>query len=335
MSIAEDGLSPSDFAATAERAVAACASLDVAARGKRLAGDGLLGVLAAPEVGGLGLPLAFAVPVVAAAEAELLAFPLMESMLVARHAAVETVVNGSAVATIAWNGKVDATSRGSAIELYGVVGAVPAAEAADLLLIRIDQDRVALVDMRTTGVALEGAPGIDLTVPSHVARLDGVTIEPEALLATGSWQALQADACLLRAAAIMGGAERCLALASEHAVQRRQFGHALCYNQAIRHALARHKLVLEGIRHSLARCLALGPNASDIQRKAVFLAAAAGGVGIAEGALQVFGAMGFTWGMPLHRHIRRIRSLQAQGSEQGLAALGRQLIAEVPAALHG
>ena len=100
----------------------------------------------------------------------------------------------------------------------------------------------------------------------------------------------------------------------------------------IRHSLARHKLVLEGMRHSIERCLALGANAGEMQREAVFLAATAGGVTVAEGALQVFGAMGFTWDMPLHRHIRRIRSLAAQGPDGGLAALGRQLVAEVPAA---
>ena len=71
-----------------------------------------------------------------------------------------------------------------------------------------------------------------------------------------------------------------------------------------------------------------------MQREAVFLAATAGGVAIAEGALQVFGAMGFTWDMPLHRHIRCIRSFAAQGPGDGLAALGRQLVAEVPAAVQ-
>lgn len=338
MDVVQDSLSPADFAATAERAVAACAGLDLPAQAARLASDGLLGVLADPGIGGLGLPLPFAVPAATAAQAGLLAFPLIEGVLVARHGgamreAAQAVVDGSAVATVAWRGEVRAASRGSAVELTGAVGAAPAASRADFLLVRVDQNRAALVDVRASGVTVEEPSGIDLAIPDHTVRLDGVSIAQDTLLPTGSWRALSADAGLLKAAAVMGSAERCLALACEHAGQRRQFGHALCYNQAIRHALARHKLVLEGIRHSIERCLALGANAGEMQREAVFLAAAAGSIAIAEGALQVFGAMGFTWDMPLHRHIRRIRSLQAQGQEGALAALGRRLIAEVPAAL--
>lgn len=339
MDVVQEGLSPADFAATAERAVAACADLDLRAQAARLASDGLLGVLADPEVGGLGLPLPFAVPVAVAAQAGLLAFPLVEGVLAARHAgalreAAQAVVEGSAVATVAWRGEVKAAVHGNAVELSGAVGAAPAASRSDFLLVRVDHDRAALVDVRAPGVTVEEPSGIDVSIPDHTVRLDGVGVAKDRVLATGSWRTLRDDASLLKAAAVMGSAERCLALACEHAGQRRQFGHALCYNQAIRHSLARHKLVLEGIRHSIERCLALGANAGEMQREAVFLAATAGGVTIAEGALQVFGAMGFTWDMPLHRHIRRIRSLAAQGQEGGLAALGRQLVAEVPAALQ-
>jgi alkylation response protein AidB-like acyl-CoA dehydrogenase len=337
MDVVQDGLSPADFAATAERAVAACAGLDLRDQAARLAGDGLLGVLADPEVGGLGLSLPFAVPVATAAQAGLLAFPLAEGVLVALHAgtareAAQAVVEGAAVATVAWRGQVQGASRGNAVALSGTVGAAPAASRSDFLLVRVDHDRAALVEVRAPGVTVEEPSGIDLAIPDYTVRLDGVSIAKDLVLATGSWRALSADAGILRAAAVMGSAERCLALACEHAAQRRQFGHALCYNQAIRHSLARHKLVLEGMRHSIERCLALGANAGEMQREAVFLAATAGGVTVAEGALQVFGAMGFTWDMPLHRHIRRIRSLAAQGPDGGLAALGRQLVAEVPAA---
>ena len=47
MTTIDDGLSPADFAATAARAVAACKDLSVAEQGALLAGDGLLGVIAA------------------------------------------------------------------------------------------------------------------------------------------------------------------------------------------------------------------------------------------------------------------------------------------------
>src|SRR5262245_6715567 len=83
MSMAE-GLQPDEFAATAARAVTACAGLDLREQAQKLAGDGLLGVIADEEVGGLSLSLDFAVPVIAAAHSGLLAFPLLETVLVGR-----------------------------------------------------------------------------------------------------------------------------------------------------------------------------------------------------------------------------------------------------------
>jgi hypothetical protein len=83
MTTMDERLSPADFASTASRAVAACMGLSGAEQGARLARDGLLGVIAAESVGGLDLPLSFAVPVVAAASAGLLAFPLLENILLA------------------------------------------------------------------------------------------------------------------------------------------------------------------------------------------------------------------------------------------------------------
>ena len=80
-----DELDPKDFEDTARAAVEACAtSGDCAGRARVLADAGLLGVIAPEEAGGLGLPLKYAVPVAGAAGAGLLAFPLIESLLLAR-----------------------------------------------------------------------------------------------------------------------------------------------------------------------------------------------------------------------------------------------------------
>src|SRR3954470_18562875 len=128
MAMTDDGLSPDDFAATAARAIAACAGRNARAQARCLADDGLLGVLACEDVGGLGLPLAFAVPVVTAASAGLLGFPLPESILVARllqqqlPQVAEAVVSGSTCVTIAWAGQVTALPKHDSLVLNGWVG---------------------------------------------------------------------------------------------------------------------------------------------------------------------------------------------------------------------
>ena len=97
---------------------------------------------------------------------------------------------------------------------------------------------------------------------------------------------------------------------------------------AIRHALARHKLGLESIRHAIARSLTR--EGGVFERNAAFLAAAAYGVAIGHGALQIHGGMGFTWDVPVHRHLRRIMSLQSQGDASGvMKALGQRYVSEV------
>jgi alkylation response protein AidB-like acyl-CoA dehydrogenase len=121
---------------------------------------------------------------------------------------------------------------------------------------------------------------------------------------------LRDEALVLRAALMLGAAEACLTLAAEHAGNRRQFGKPLVAYQAIRHQLARHKLGLEGIRGAIARATT---SPDPLPRQAAFLAAATHAPLIAEGAIQVFGGMGFTWEVPLHRYLRRIRALEAQG----------------------
>jgi alkylation response protein AidB-like acyl-CoA dehydrogenase len=334
----DDGLSHAEFAATASRAVAACTGLSVAEQGARLAGDGLLGVIAAEDVSGLDLPLSFAVPVVAAASAGLLAFPLAENMLLARllqqrlPRIATAIVAGTGSATIAWSGTVTVSRQSDRVVLDGCVGRAPRAGDVGLLLVRVGESGAALVP--TAGIIPDHSDGIDLAQPEYTVQLDAVSVPAENLLAEGTWSKLQSDAFVLRAAAILGSAETCLALAQEHVSTRRQFGHALSYNQSIRHTLARHKLGLEGIRQSIAR--ALFPDSSLRERRSAFLAASAYGVAISEGAVQMHGGMGFTWDMPVHRHVRRIRALQAQGDASGvLAALGHDYIAEVkPAREH-
>jgi alkylation response protein AidB-like acyl-CoA dehydrogenase len=340
MALIEQGLQPEDFATTAARAVDACAGQSLRQQAERLAGDGLLGVIAPDEVGGLGLPLSFAVPVVSAANAGLLGFPILETILLSRSLrdsmprSAEALVTGKALATIAWNGRVTSVRSGTDhLVLNGVVARAPCAAEADLVLVRVGESAAVLVPINAAGLSCEETPGLDLTTPEHDIRLDNVRLPRSCLLPDGTWTKLQADASILRAAAILGSAETCIALAQEHASTRRQFGRALSYNQAIRHALARHKLSLEGMRHAITR--ALGDEAGALERDAAFLAASTCGASICEGALQIHGGMGFTWDVPVHRHLRRVRSLQAQGNASGtLDALGRRYVAEIAPAIE-
>ncbi|MBE9606863.1 acyl-CoA dehydrogenase [Acetobacteraceae bacterium H6797] len=319
MDMIDSGLNPAEFATTAERAVAACATLDGAGRAARLAEDGILGLLAGEEVGGLGLGLPFAVPVLAAAGAGDLAFPLLETLLLTRALEgvlpeiAEAFVTGGARGTIAWQGK----ARLVGGKVSGMLGRAPMAGEADWVLVRLADGGAALVS--TEGAKVSKAVTLDVTVSEENISFDGA--EPKAKLDAPALAVLENDALVLRAAVIMGAADTCIALAAEHVGNRKQFGKPLVAYQAVRHLLARHKLGLEGIRGAVTRATATqGLTGEELltASRAAFLAAATHGPSIGEGAIQLFGGMGFTWEVPVHRYLRRIRALEAQGAAPAL-----------------
>ncbi|MBN9564130.1 MAG: acyl-CoA/acyl-ACP dehydrogenase [Alphaproteobacteria bacterium] len=321
-------LDPAEFFESARRAAASCAGGTAAEQAARLAEDGLLGVLAPEAAGGLALPLRFAVPVVAAASGALLSLPLVETLLLARIAPVPiaaALVAGETIGTISWDCAVDACETSDGVVLDGVVGRAPGTRDAGWVLARLRDGRAALVATSAGGLAVGDADGFDLAVPEGMLRLTGVAVPSAHVLPADACDGLIVDAEVLRAAAMLGSAELCLAAAVEHATNRRQFGKALIANQAMRHLLARQKLQLENLRGVLNRALA--PNAAPIAARVAFAAACQYGPAIIEGAIQVHGGMGFTWDLDLHRHLRHLRMLEAHGDGRGVrAAIAAHLI---------
>lgn len=315
-------LDPKEFEDTAQSVVEACENAEgIAAKAGVLAEAGLIGVSAPEEVGGLGLPLDFAVPVVAAAGAGLLGFPLIEAMVLSRALAkvdpvrAKAITNGKTVATIAWQGKAE----------EGVVGNAPmATEAGEVLVFKADGS--AVLTAFGNEVVAEAVPAFDVDAPEARVRLAGA-VEGVKLSASIVDQ-MRADATILRTALVRGSAEKCLTLAVDYAQDRSQFGKPLSANQVIRHRLSRDKLAVETMRAALSR--ALGPVAGGdaaLARETAWLSSARAGITVAESAIQVFGGMGFTWEVPLHRHLRQMRAQAGYGkAAQGVEELGARVI---------
>jgi alkylation response protein AidB-like acyl-CoA dehydrogenase len=320
----QTGLDPSEFVETAKRAVLACEGLGLGEQASVLAEAGLLGILAPEAVDGLGLDLSFAVPVIAAASAALFGFPLLETMLLAASLgkAGAAILAGEKTATIAWAGT--ASRHGDRID--GVVGRAPAAADCDYALVNCG-DGAVLVALGDPGVTVSATAGIDVEAPEYEITLTNAGVL--ASLTEDEFASLNSQAMVLRAAAMMGAAEACLAAAIEHVSTRQQFGRALVAFQALRHALARQKLGIENIRASITRSLTLGDDgaAAGLARRAAFAAAAQYGPPALENALQLHGGMGFTWAVPMHRYLRRVRSWELQGDAPGVRrAIARSLL---------
>lgn len=303
-----EDLDPSDFEDTAKAVIETCATADdVAARARLLAEAGLLSVTAPESVGGLGLPLDFAAPICVASGAGLLGFPIVEALLLTKALAdvdadlAARIASGEKIASIAWRGLAE----------DGLVGSAPMAQEADVVLIFKAGGSAVLVPVGNS-VAPEETDSFDVDAPDALLRLsgplDGIEISVQAVTA------IKAEATILRSAYIKGASAQCLSIAADYAQDRVQFGRPLSANQVIRHRLSRDALAVETLKNGLVRALATTGAEAEMAREALWLNAGRSGPAVAESAIQVFGGMGFTWDVPLHRYLRQMRAQAGYGA---------------------
>lgn len=119
-------------------------------------------------------------------------------------------------------------------------------------------------------------------------------------------------AALMAAAQLVGGAERMLDLAAAYARERKQFGQPIGGFQAIKHQLAHVAIALEFARPVLWRAayaLEYGHGRAPIHVSHAKVAANDAAMVAAEIAIQVHGAMGYTYEVELHFWMKRAWAL--------------------------
>lgn len=162
-----------------------------------------------------------------------------------------------------------------------------------------------IADADQAGLILGGAAGAALDSVDPLRRLfaaDAVTELP----------GLLDHAALIAAAQMIGGAERMLALATAYAIERVQFGQPIGKFQAIKHHLATVAVRLEFARPVVLR--AADALARDHARAPLLvshakIAATDAAMLAAETAIQVHGAMGYTYEVDLHFWMKRVWAL--------------------------
>lgn len=163
-------------------------------------------------------------------------------------------------------------------------------------------------------------------------RLFRVDWTPSAATRIGHGSAAQAlwDTALDRGALfggaqLLGIAQRAVDMAAAYAKERQQFGKSIGGFQAVKHLLANAQIKIE-----FARPVVLAAAASDVSghnRARISharLAAAAAADVATHAAVQVHGAMGFSWEVDVHFLLKRATAL---GQAWGTAAFHRQRVA--------
>ena len=153
-----------------------------------------------------------------------------------------------------------------------------------------------------------GRPAATMDALRTYAGLDGEHVEGEGL---ASFPAAALDRIdIVLAAELTGVAQRALELAVTHATSRVQFGRAIGSFQGVAHRCARMLLETEKSRSLVLYAAWTADHAPELLPLAASCAMFAAGtaaISVSSGAIQVQGAIGFTWESDAHLLLKRAR----------------------------
>ncbi|WP_103174484.1 acyl-CoA dehydrogenase family protein [Paracoccus sp. SY] len=309
MSSDDHGLLPAELAEAARPAIAEAKGKPARDAARILAEAGLTGVCAQEDDGGMALGLPFSLAIAEEAGAGQLRFPLLDQILLAQAFAGQDIAGriaaGEALGLIGWEGARDGLLRLSDDCDCDVV-LVPTGQGADLI------ERAGLTGTPTPLLDPD-APQVWLDVGA-ARKIGSLTLDQMADLRRAG-EALYGGF-------VTGAAANALALSSDYLAARVQFGRPLSSKQAVRHHLARMKLLLEMSRAALTRSLARDELGNPRDTRPAFLGAVGNAVWTLEKAIHLHGGMGFTWEVPLHYSLRDIRKIE---TAFGAGRLARQV----------
>jgi len=286
---------------------------------RKLAELGLPGMLAPAARGGLGMDEIDQVLLMEEAGRAALGEPLVATAAVG-------VPLAAALGLEDW---LERAARGAALLAVGhpVAPFVADAHVADLLLLEREGE---LFAVERAALALAHQPTNDPArrIYSVAWSPAGTTRVADRAAARPLLDAALDRGALASAAQLLGVAEQLIELAVAHACQREQFGRPIGSFQAVQHMLANAKLRLEYARpvvHRAAHSVARSVATRSVDASHAKLAAGEAAALAARVALQVHGAIGYTWEQDLHIWMRRAWSLEL---EWGAAAFHRRRVAD-------
>jgi alkylation response protein AidB-like acyl-CoA dehydrogenase len=203
---------------------------------------------------------------------------------------------------------------------------VPDAAHATLFVVAVratrlqghEEVRFAVVPADTPGVEIESFPTMDLTKPMGAVRFDGALIGAEMMLGTSTlsradshteiYGSIIARATAALCAEMSGAAEANLQLAIDYAKERIQFGSPIGRYQGVKHPLAEMYQALESFKSLLYYAAWALDERPEEAARYVSMAKAQGNdcfARIGIDAIQIHGAVGYTWDFDPHLYLKR------------------------------
>jgi alkylation response protein AidB-like acyl-CoA dehydrogenase len=167
-----------------------------------------------------------------------------------------------------------------------------------------------LVDGADPGVSIHPRPLLDRSRDVADVVLDDVAARRLETDASATIGEIATRAAVLVAADVLGASERMLQLAVDYSKQRQQFGRPIGSFQAVKHAAAQMLVTVESAMSIV--CYAAQSAEEGLPDRATHAAVAkaqvtAGGAELADSALTLHGAIGYTWEHDLHLFYKRAK----------------------------
>ena len=167
-----------------------------------------------------------------------------------------------------------------------------------------------LVDSADGGVGFHPRPLLDRSRDVADVVLDEVAARRLDIDASSALGEITTRAAILVAADALGASERMLQLAVDYSKQRHQFGRPIGSFQAVKHAAAQMLVTVESSMSIV--CYAAQSAEEGLPERATHAAVAKaqvtrGGVEIADSALTLHGAIGYTWEHDLQLFYKRAK----------------------------
>ncbi|WP_067662163.1 acyl-CoA dehydrogenase family protein [Nocardia miyunensis] len=195
--------------------------------------------------------------------------------------------------------------------LTGAVRHVLGAPEADVFIVPVTgPDGPGLARVSAAEATVERDDLLDRSRLTGTVEFDRAQIIEVVAASDTSLSATVALAGVLTAADALGSAERMLELAVEYSKQRKQFGQFIGSFQAVKHAAAQMLVTVEAsYSTALYAAAAIDADLADASTIAAVAKAQVTGTvaDLAESALTVHGAIGYTWEHDLHLFYKRAK----------------------------
>ncbi len=301
---------------------------------KAIAELGWLGLVVPEEHGGAGLGQVDLVVLLEETGRSLFPSPLLSHTVAAgalltvagdaqRTRWLPALADGSAIGTLAVQEepaapgpdgvRLEGVADGDDVILRGQKRFVPHAAAADLFVAPFrggDGLALACVPADAPGVRAEDWPGMDLTKRLGRVSFDGVRLPADAVapLDEASLQRILDLGTTALTAEMVGAAEGAVALTAEFAKQRIQFGSPIGRYQGVKHPLAEMHVDVESFKslvYYAAWCLDESPDEAPRYVSMAKALASEAFARIGIDAVQLHGAVGYTWEFDAHLYLKR------------------------------